>query len=238
MTAKAFIAELAKHATPERAAASQWFFKTAEGQYGAGDVFIGVRVPTTRLVCKQFANLPLPEIQKLLNSQVHEHRLAAVILLVNQYKKADAAGKQAIFDLYLKNLYGGRVNNWDIVDSSAAQIVGAHLERHPSNLLQKLAASADVWQRRVAMVATFYFSRSGDPQPTLQIAELLINDQHDLIQKAVGWMLREMAKHCDSKILKDFLDQHAATMPRTALRYAIEHFDESSKKHYLQLKNG
>lgn len=237
MNAKEFIKALATYATPERAASSAWFFKTGEGQYGAGDQFVGVRVPDIRTVCKQFATLPLRELQKLLDSAVHEHRLAAVIILSNQYKKADETGKKAIYDFYLKNVYAGRVNNWDIVDSSAHFIVGPYLEKHPSDVLEKLARSEDLWQRRVAMIATAHFIRRGDPQYTLQIAKILLHDTHDLIQKAVGWMLREMGKHCDTKLLTDFLDKHAGTMPRTALRYALEHLSPEKKRHYLGMKH-
>jgi 3-methyladenine DNA glycosylase AlkD len=236
VTAKDFMRTLATYASPERAANSAWFFKTGEGQYGAGDQFAGVRVPDIRTVCKQFAALPLPEIQKLLDSAVHEHRLAAVIILSNQYKKADEAGKKAIYDLYLKNVYDGRVNNWDIVDSSAHFIVGPYVEKHPSDILVKLAHSDNLWQRRVAMISTFHFLRSGDPDLTLQMAEILLHDKHDLIQKAVGWALREMGKHCDTKLLTDFLDRHAATMPRTSLRYAIEHLGSRNKRGYMNKK--
>ncbi len=227
-----FTAALAEFATPARAEASLWFFKTGKGDYGEGDVFIGVSVPNTRLVCKKFATLPLSEIQKLLNSKVHEHRLAAVILLTNQYHKADEAGKQMIYDLYLKNVLSGLVNNWDIVDSSAPYIVGPHLEHHSSNILLQLAASYNLWQRRVAMVSTFHFLKIGDPQPTIQLAELLLNDSHNLIQKAVGWGLREMGKYVDTKLLTDFLDKHAATMPRVTLSYAVEHLSDAVKRHY------
>jgi 3-methyladenine DNA glycosylase AlkD len=237
VTAKDFLHALATYASPERAANSAWFFKTGEGQYGAGDQFIGVRVPDIRTACKQFAALSLPEIQKLLDSAVHEHRLAAVIILSNQYKKADDTGRKAIYDFYLKNVYAGRVNNWDIVDSSAHFIVGPYVEKHPSDILVKLAHSKDLWQRRVAMISTAHFLRRGDPHMTQQIAEILLHDNHDLIQKAVGWMLREMGKHCDTKLLTDFLDHHAATMPRTALRYAIEHLGAEQKRHYLGLKH-
>jgi 3-methyladenine DNA glycosylase AlkD len=233
MTAKEFAHALAAYATPERAAASGWFFKTGEGQYGAGDQFAGVRVPDIRTVSKQFVALSLSEVQKLLDSPIHEHRLAAVIILSSQYKKADVAGKQAIYDLYLTNVYKERVNNWDIVDSSAHFIVGAHLASHPSDILERLARSESLWQRRVAIISTFHFLRIGDPAPTLQIAQLLLHDKQDLIQKAVGWALREMGKHCDTKLLTDFLDRHAATMPRTALRYAIEHLSAERRRSYL-----
>jgi 3-methyladenine DNA glycosylase AlkD len=231
-----FMAALAQLATPARAKASAWFFKTGKGQYGEGDMFIGVSVPDTRLVCKKFASLSLGEIQKLLNSKVHEHRLAAVILLANQYKKADQPQRQAIYDFYLKNVLAGRVNNWDIVDSSASQIVGAHCADHPSNILIKLAQSDNLWQRRVAMVGSFYFLRLNDPKPLIQIAEILLNDPQNLIQKAVGWGLREMGKRLGHQVLTDFLDKHAPNMPRVMLSYATEHLTAEARQQYRQAK--
>jgi 3-methyladenine DNA glycosylase AlkD len=218
------------------AAFLQRFFKTGEGQYGSGDVFIGVRVPATRLVCKQFSTLPLPEIQKLLDSPVHECRLAAVILLANQYKKAKPADKEAIFRMYLKNVRRGRVNNWDIVDSSAEFIIGEQLWDRPRDLLFELAKSESVWERRVAIISSFQFIKHGDASTTLMLAERLLHDKHDLIQKAVGWMLREIGKRGGRDELLAFLDTHAAVMPRTMLRYAIEHLPAEGRTHYMNLK--
>lgn len=232
MTATDVKNALKARANADDAVFLQRFFKTGKGQYGEGDVFIGVRVPQTRAVCKQYKDLPLPEIQKLLDSPVHEHRLAAVILLANQYPNSTEQQKQAIFDLYLKNVYKGRVNNWDIVDTSAEHIVGAHLENRPQKLLYELAKSDDVWQRRVAMLSTFRFIKSGDPSTTLDLAEIFLSDRHDLIQKATGWMLREVGKKCNEKILTNFLDKHAHQMPRTMLRYAIERLPVQSQAWY------
>jgi 3-methyladenine DNA glycosylase AlkD len=232
-TARQLKDAMQKYAQPGGAEHAQRFFKTGEGQYGAGDIFIGVRVPATRAICKIFKDLPLPEIKKLLASPIHEHRLAAVILLANQYVKADEADKQAIYDLYLQASYDGRINNWDIVDISAEFIIGPHLENRSRDLLFELAKSTDVWQRRVAMISTFYFIKHGDPTTSLALAEELLHDRHDLIQKAVGWMLREIGKRVDRKVLLAFLDKHARAMPRTMLRYSLEHLTPEQKIHYM-----
>lgn len=229
-------AALAQHASPSDAVFLQRFFKTGAGQYGEGDVFIGVRVPQTRAVCKQFHDLPLGEIQKLLNSAVHEHRLAAVILLSNQYKRAAPEVQREIFDLYLRNVHSGRVNNWDIVDSSAEFIVGPYLADKPKDILFALAKNKSVWCRRVAVLASFAYIKEGEPEVTVQLAELLLHDTHDLIQKAVGWMLREIGKHGQRSVQLAFLDAHAAEMPRTMLRYAIEHLSPEQKQRYMQAK--
>lgn len=236
-TAAEFKAALQKHASVDDAAFLQGFFKTGEGQYGAGDVFIGVRVPATRTVCKQFRDLPLGEIKKLLASPVHEHRLGAVILLDAQYKAGDEQTKQFVYDLYMQAVHDGQVNNWDIVDSSAPYIVGRHLLDRPRDVLIKLAQSDLLWERRVAALATFWFLKEGDPSTTLEIAEILLRDSHDLIQKAVGWMLREMGKQVDTKLLTQFLDKHAHEMPRTMLRYSIEKLSPAQRSHYLALKD-
>jgi 3-methyladenine DNA glycosylase AlkD len=236
-TAKDFIAEIGKYYNEERAVHALRFFKTGKGQYGEGDQFLGATVPSTRLVCKEFKDLPLPEIQKLLDSPIHDHRLGAVILLVNQYKKADEPTRDKIFELYLKNVYKGRVNNWDIVDSSAAFIIGPHEEQTDRKLLFKLAKSKDLWQRRTGILSAFWYVRRNNPGTTLELAELLLHDKEDLIQKAVGWQLREVGKKSGHDVLEAFLDKHAATMPRTALRYAIEHLPPAKRAHYLQQKN-
>ncbi|HSX28118.1 MAG TPA: DNA alkylation repair protein [Candidatus Saccharimonadales bacterium] len=236
MTAAEVTKALRAHASAEDAVFLQRFFKTGEGEYGAGDVFIGVRVPATRAVCKQFKELPLTEIQKLLDSNVHEYRLAALILLGNKYAKADPATQKQIYTLYLQNVAAGRVNNWDLVDSSAELIVGPYLEDRPREPLARLAKSDNLWQKRVAMVSTFYYLKHGDPVTTIEIAEILLHDPNDLIQKAVGWMLREMGKKVDEEVLIDFLEKHAATMPRTMLRYAIERLSPTQKAHFMAVK--
>jgi 3-methyladenine DNA glycosylase AlkD len=236
MTAEGVKAALQEYASPEDAVFLQRFFKTGEGQYGAGDTFIGVRVPDTRAVCKKFATLPLLEVKKLLESEVHEHRLAAVTLLANAYKKADEAQREEIYGAYLQAVYDGRVNNWDIVDSSAEFIVGEYLYNKPRDLLFRLAKSDDIWQRRVAVLSTFGFIKKGDASTTLQLAEILLHDPHDLIQKAVGWMLREAGKRCDETLLTVFLERHAAVMPRTMLRYAIERLSTAQKADFMARK--
>jgi 3-methyladenine DNA glycosylase AlkD len=224
-------------ADPLRASHSQYFFKTGPGEYGEGDVFLGVTVPAIRLVCKQYKDLPLPEVQELFDSDVHEHRLAAAIILVYQYPKS--ADKKAIYDFYLKNVKAGRVNNWDIVDTTAPSVMGRYLweTEGARDVLFRLARSDNLWQKRVGIMSSFYFFLKGDdPTTTLELAEILVNDKHDLIQKAVGWMLREIGKRVDTKLLTDFLDKHAATMPRTALRYSVEHLTESTKNYYMGKK--
>jgi 3-methyladenine DNA glycosylase AlkD len=235
-TADDFKAALQKHAKVDDGAFLQGFFKTGEGQYGEGDIFIGVRVPMTRTVCKTFKDLPLDEIDKLLASPIHEHRLAAVILLSNQFAKADDRMRKAIFETYMRGLRGGRINNWDIVDVSAEYVVGEYLRDKPRDLLFELAASDDIWRRRAAMVGTFAFIKKGDPSTSLLIAEKLLHDKHDLIQKAVGWMLREIGKRVDRAVLLQFLDEHAHVMPRTMLRYSIEHLPPGQRQHYLGLR--
>lgn len=235
-TAKDCMAALAKYADKERATQAARFFKTGKGGYSEGDQFLGATVPNTRIVCKQFKDLPLPEVQKLLDSPIHDHRLAAVIILADRYKRADTAARDQIFELYLKNVYAGRINNWDIVDTSAAFIVGPHEEETNRALLFDLAQSGDVWHRRVAILSAMHYLKQGDADTTFALAEVLLYDQRDLIQKAVGWQLREAGKRVSRQKLLQFLDKHAATMPRTALRYAIEHLTPDQKARYMKMK--
>ncbi|MCA9369457.1 DNA alkylation repair protein [Candidatus Woesebacteria bacterium] len=236
-TAQAFTEALAEYARPERARHAQRFFKTGKGEYGEGDVFIGVRVPEIRLVCNQFFLLPLAETAKLLESSIHEHRLAGVIILVKQYRKADQDRQQSIFDLYLAQLYKGNINNWDIIDASCHQIVGQHLlDAESTQLLVRLARSDSLWQRRVAIVSTFAFIRLGQSGPTIEVARLLLYDQEDLIHKATGWMLREMGKRVSLEDLREFLQEHVTQMPRTMLRYAIERLPDSERQEWLHAR--
>ncbi len=232
MQAKDVKAQLASFASPERAKSSAWFFKTGAGQYGEGDEFIGVNVPDQRRVAKQFVNLPLNEAAKLLASSVHEHRLTALIILVAQYKVAADDGKQRIYDFYLA--HAGCVNNWDLVDSSASYIVGAHLFDKDRSLLYDLAYSASLWERRIAIIATAYFIARGESNDTFAIAEILLTDTHDLIHKAVGWMLREVGKSCGQEVEEEFLHQYYKKMPRTMLRYSIERFSPERRQQYLK----
>jgi 3-methyladenine DNA glycosylase AlkD len=211
------------------------FFKAGVGEYAEGEKFLGVTVPQQRGVAKQFKDLPLGEVQKLLTSKWHEERLTALFVLVGQYQRGAAADKKTIYDLYMAHTKW--VNNWDLVDSSACYIVGPYLENSSEKLevLQKLAASKLLWERRIAMLATFDYIKKGRADEALIVAEQLLYDKHDLIQKAVGWMLRELGKRVDRLLLTQFLDKHAATMPRTSLRYAIEHLNPETRAHYLAL---
>ncbi len=222
-------------ATPAKAKASSWFFKTGPGQYGEGDKFLGVTVPEQRKVAQQFKDLPIKETEKLVTSPWHEERLTGLFILVSQYKKADEANKKAIYEFYISHT--NFINNWDLVDSSAGYIVGPYLENktYKMKVLTKLAKSDFLWDRRIAMLSTFYYIYQGKADEALVIAEILLQDEHDLIQKAVGWMLREIGKRVDKQILIKFLENHAAHMPRTTLRYSIEHFDSKTRQHYLSL---
>lgn len=218
-------------ASPADAKFLQRYFKTAPGEYGAGDKFIGIRVPVLRKLAREFRVLPPLAAAKLLQSPIHEERLLALLILTDAYERADESGRAAIYRLYLKNL--ARVNNWDLVDCSAPRIVGRHLKERPRKILFRLARSKTLWRRRVAVLATFHFIRQDDFGDSLRLAELLLGDGHDLMHKAVGWMLREIGK-CDVAELKRFLRNHAARMPRTMLRYAIEKLPERERQSYLQ----
>ncbi len=222
---------IGKGRPPEDIAIIGRFFKTYEGGYSEGDQFLGVKVPATRVVCKKYADLSLAEIEKALESPWHEVRLAAVIIMSNQTKKGSEAHKKALFDLYLRRT--DRVNNWDIVDTSCPFVVGNYLLDKPRDILYTLARSQQLWERRIAMVSTWALIRAGQLDDTFKLAAALLNDTHDLIHKAVGWMLREAGKR-DRPALVQFLNKHHKQMPRTALRYAIEHFDEQTRKKYLQ----
>lgn len=231
MNISALRARLHKLASPADAKVAQRFFKTAPGEYGAGDRFIGIRVPVLRKLAGEYRALPLTEVTALLHSTIHEERLLALLILVGSYARADDAGRANIYALYLKNL--DRVNNWDLVDSSAPYIVGPELAARSREVLFRLARSKNLWHRRVAMLATFHFIRQNDFADALRLAKLLRDDEHDLMHKAVGWMLREIGKR-DVVVLRKFLDRHAARMPRTMLRYAIEKLPERERKRYLQ----
>jgi 3-methyladenine DNA glycosylase AlkD len=208
----------------------QRFFKTGPGQYGEGDHFLGIRLPVIRALSREFADLPIGDVEKLLHDKWHESRTLALILLVHRYKRGDEAERAKIFRVYLANT--DRINNWDLVDQSAPGIVGAHLEKRPRALLDKLAKSKSLWERRIAILATAWFIRLDQFEDTLRIATTLLGDSHDLIHKAVGWMLREVGKR-DERVLEDFLNEHAHVMPRTALRYSIERLSPAKRKHYL-----
>lgn len=217
-------------ADPAVAAVSARFFKTGPGEYGEGDVFIGIKSPTLKGVAKEFMGLPLSEVECLLHSEVHEDRTLALVILVGQFTKADDATRKPLYDRYLANTQ--HINNWDLVDISAPQIVGGYLESRSRKPLDRLAKSASLWERRISIVATHRFIRQGDFADTLRIAEKLLRDREDLIHKAVGWMLREVGKR-EVAVLEEFLAKHSRVMPRTMLRYAIERFPEKKRKAYL-----
>ena len=239
-TAAAVRDALAALADPVRAAGAARYFQTEPGQYGEGDVFLGVRLPDIRQVVKRFAALPLPlpEVEGLLTSEVHEHRLAALLILVSQFQRAsrtrtrDEAARARLAAFYLDAVRRGLVNNWDLVDSSAPALLGEYVVDRPRDVLFELAGSDSLWHRRVAMLASSAFLLRGDAATTLELAELLLGDKESLIHKAVGWMLREVGKRVDRALLLGFLDEHAPRMPRTALSYATEHLDPELRARY------
>jgi 3-methyladenine DNA glycosylase AlkD len=214
----------------EVAAISARFFKTGPGEYGEGDVFIGVRVPVIRKVAKEFKTLALSHVEVVLHSEIHEERLLALVIMDSQFEKGDSQIRRQIYDLYLANTE--HINNWDLVDLSAPQIVGGYLERRSRRPLYRLAKSSSLWERRIAILATFHFIRQDDLDDTMKIAEMLLQDKEDLIHKAVGWMLREVGKR-DMAVLEGFLNEHCRVMPRTMLRYAIERLPDRKRRLYL-----
>ncbi|WDE04299.1 DNA alkylation repair protein [Thalassomonas viridans] len=218
-------------ANPEIAAHSQGFFKTAKGEYGYGDKFLGIRVPVLRQQVKHFKKTSLATAEQVLSSPYHEIRLFALLLLVYRFQRADEAEREAIYHLYLKNTQ--HINNWDLVDSSAHVIVGGYLLDRDKAPLTQLAQSNILWERRIAIIATLHFIKHGQYTPTLTIAELLLTDSHDLIHKAVGWMLRELGKR-KLALEQEFLQQHYKNMPRTMLRYSIEKFSKAERDRYLR----
>jgi 3-methyladenine DNA glycosylase AlkD len=220
---------------PEQAAVAQRFFKTAPGQYGAGDRFLGIPVPVLRRLARQQQGLSLEQAAGLLQSPWHEERLLALLILVRQYSRGTNAQREAIYRCYLAHI--DRINNWDLVDCSAEYIIGAHLLERDRAPLRRLAASSEVWERRIAVLATFHYIKRGNFGETLRVARLLLHDPHHLIHKAVGWMLREIGKR-DRAALERFLRPHAARMPRTMLRYAIEHFAPALRRRSLRSTRG
>lgn len=217
-------------ANPEKAKILQRFFKTGKGEYGEGDVFLGITVPEQRKVARKYKELGLVEVKKLLKSGIHEFRLTALLILVFQYEKGDEAAQEKVVDFYLSNTEG--INNWDLVDLSAPKILGEHILKGNRKIIYKLVKSKDLWERRIAMLATFTLIKNQEYTDALKIAEELVNDEHDLIHKAVGWMLREIGKR-DQAIEEKFLEKHHKTMPRTMLRYAIERFSDEKRKFFM-----
>jgi 3-methyladenine DNA glycosylase AlkD len=230
MPLQSLISELEAAGDPKRALSSAWFFKTGPGQYGEGDVFIGIAVPLLRKIAYRHLDLKLASLRKLLQSEIHEYRLAALEILVAQYERAEEADRKAIYDFYLSN--ADRINNWDLVDASAPYIVGNYLLKCSRAILRKLAKSENLWERRIAIVATFGFIRAGETKDTFEIATMLLKDPHDLIRKAVGWALREAGKKSHEALLS-FLQEHYKDLSRTTLRYAIERFPPPLRERML-----
>ncbi len=226
--------DLEKESNEKKANIHSRFFKTGKGEYGEGSIFLGITVPILRKIAKKYQDLSLEDLQVLLDDKIHTYRFVAIIILVEDYKKADRNKKKEIYEFYLKN--SKNINNWDLVDVSASHIVGEHLYNQPrivaKKKLQHLALSEDLWERRIAIISTFYFIRQNRLGETYGISKMLLKDKHDLIHKACGWMLRELGKR-NQKVLERFLDTYVHEMPRTMLRYSIEMFEEEKRKYYL-----
>lgn len=232
--AENLLSEILAIQNPDNAALSQRFFKTGIGQYGEGDVFLGVRVPQIRAIVKKYyKDITIQDLQSLLTSKWHEVRLAAVIVMAMHYPKAAPVSQKQLYDLYIAQT-GKGINNWDIIDVTCPHVVGAYLFDKDREALYELA-KGNLWQKRVSIISTFYFLRNNDPIDTYKLAEILVYEQHDLLHKAVGWSLREIGK-CDGQLLRQFLDKYAGTMPRTALRYALERLPLPEKEQYMKLK--
>lgn len=232
MKAPVMIRALQNIADPKKAAFLPTFFKTGKGQYGEGDVFLGVSMPDIRLLAKTFRESSLQEIEKLLQNKYHEVRMLGAVLLTLQFQDGDEKEQKKIFDFYLSHTK--HINNWDLVDVSAHLIVGAHLLKRERSLLLTLAKTDHLWTQRIAMVSTLAFIRVGETDDTFRLAKIFLKHKHDLMHKATGWMLREAGKK-DLQALRSFLDENAASMPRTMLRYAIEKMEEGERKKYLGL---
>lgn len=224
------VEDLQKLADKDKAQILARFFKTGKGEYGEGDIFLGITVPQQKKVAKKYKGLTTSEVEKLLKSKIHEHRLTALLILVQQFKKGSEETRKKLVDFYIKNTK--YINNWDLVDLSANHILGTYLLDKNASPLTKLSRSQNIWERRIAIIATFAFIYKNRFDQTLKIAKILRDDKHDLIQKAVGWMLREVGKR-DQKAEEEFLKKYYHTMPRTMLRYAIERFDKKKRKFYL-----
>ena len=237
MLASSAINELKKRSNKSQAVLAQRFFKTAKGEYGYGDVFIGVRVPVIRQIARRYQLLSLVEIEKLTSSKLHEVRLCGLVIITMQYKRAKGeVAQKRLFDFYLKQIKKGRVNNWDLVDVTAPIMGGYLVPRSDSmQLLKKLAKSKDLWQRRSAILFTFAYIRKKELKPTITIVKMLIEDKHDLIQKASGWAIREVGKK-NLPLLRSFLKENSSKMGRTSLRYAIERLPKAERKKWLEIK--
>lgn len=232
--------EIEKVADKTRAQQLMRYFKTGKGGYSAGDVFVGLTVPQSRIIAKQFSTLSLSDVDQLLNSGIHEERLIALFVLTSQYEKGDKESRTKLYHFYLAHTHG--INNWDLVDASAHKILGEYVAvycttQEARDVLHALATSDNLWEKRIAIIATFAFLKRKNSILSLEIAEILLHDSHDLIHKAVGWTLREVGKQVCREELEEFLVKHYHTMPRTTLRYAIEHFPEEKRKRYLKGEN-
>ena len=223
--------DLNLYASPQKAAVLKRFFKTGEGQYGEGDIFLGLQVPDSRKIVRKYADISLDNTLQLLRSKIHEERLIALLIMVEKSRCAEESGKEILFKKYLENTQ--YINNWDLVDLSADKIVGSYLFEKPKDILYSLAASENLWERRIAILATFDFIKKGFYEDTLRIVKIVLNDTHDLIHKAAGWMLREIGKRCSQEVLEQFLLANYKQMPRTMLRYAIERLPEDLRLQYL-----
>lgn len=231
MTLTALRKELRRYSSKKQAKVLQWFFKTGPGEYAEGDIFIGVKVPGIRAVAKKFKDISLEDVITLLQSSIHEERLTALFILIAQYARATPAEQKRIYELYIKHMR--YINNWDLVDLSAEHIVGAYLMDKSKRPIYDLARSQVLWERRIAMLATYQYIKNDMFDDTLRVAAMLLLDKEDLIHKAVGWMLREVGKR-DRATEERFLKRHYKKMPRTMLRYAIERFPESKRQAYLK----
>jgi 3-methyladenine DNA glycosylase AlkD len=223
--------DLQKAKNKHKAIILQRFFKTGPGEYGEGDVFLGITMPEIRSLVAKYSGLSVSDILKLLASKIHEERTLAVLLLIDSYQKGDEKMKKRVYDAYMKSTKF--INNWDLVDCSADRIVGDYLDGKSKAPLVTFAKSQDLWKKRISIIATFDYIKKRKSEETLRIAEILLHDEHDLIQKAVGWMLREVGKRCSRKEEEVFLKKYYKTMPRTMLRYAIEHFSPAERDAYM-----
>jgi 3-methyladenine DNA glycosylase AlkD len=235
LTAESFIELLKAHSSETEKEKIQRYFKTGPGEYGEGDTFIGIKMGTLFSFAKEFIGMDLKEIEKLLDSPIHEVKAGALSIMDKQArsKKTTPQRRKELYDLYIKKL--DRINNWDLVDVSAQYVVGGYLYDKPRDILFRLAKSESMWERRIAIFSTMYFMRQGDLDDTFKIAEMLLNDPQDLIHKVTGWMLREAGRR-DKPRLQKYLDKYAATMPRTMLRYSMEHFDNEEREYYMGMK--
>ncbi len=233
MSIKDIEIELDRNSNKEQAKLLQRFFKTGPGEYGEGDIFIGIKVPVLRSIAKKNQDVTYKEIKQLLKSKIHEKRLVSLMILIFKYQKADENEKLKIFNIYMDNT--NKINNWDLIDLTAPRIIGDYLLDKDKSLLINLAKSKSLWERRIAVLSTFQFIKYNQYDFSLEISKILLNDPHDLIHKAVGWMLREIGKR-NLSVEEKFLKAHYSKMPRTMLRYAIEKFPEKKRKGYLQKK--